>query len=367
MIKALRIVLFFAVLPVLLAVQVSAADWSEYGEMFNTDSVEKAVPDSAVELMEDVSISSNEDFGAALAKILRKGLSELKKTVQEPMKSAGFIITAAAICACAGTFYKAGNGIDALHLATALAVAVISAGDISACVGLGRSMITELSDFSKVLLPTLTATAAVSGAVTSAAAKYAAAALFMDILITCVENLLIPLIYAYMAAVIAECAIGGEGLSGAASLLKWIATSMLTCIVLAFVLYLSLSGVVSGSADAATVRIAKTAISTALPVVGSIVSDAASTVLLGASVIKSSVGAFGSLAVAAVCIAPVLKLACHYLLYKGAARLSDAIAGGSAAKVAGGIAGAFGMIMGAMGACAMMLFFSIISFVQAVG
>ena len=64
--------------------------------------------------------------------------------------------------------------------------------------------------------------------------------------------------------------------------------------------------------------------------------------------------------------AEALRLACHYLLYKGAAKLSSAIAGGTFAGAAGGISGAFGMVMGAMGACTMMMFFSIISFVQAV-
>ena len=364
--RAVRILLLAAVFAVLMTTSALASDWDELGSQFELDKVQEAVPESAEELMEDVEILPGTDFGSALESILRSGIAKLGTSVKGAMKSAVLILMAAVICGAVGVIYSPAGGFDVLRLAGVLAVAAIAAGDISACVGLGRSMITELSDFSKVLLPTLTATSAVSGAVTSAAAKYAAAALFMDVLITCVENILLPLIYAYIAAVIAECAIGGEGLSGAASFLKWLATSLLTVIVLAFVVYLSVSGLVSGSADAATVRVAKTAISTALPVVGSIVSDAASTVLLGASVIKSTVGAFGVLAVAAVCLVPVLRLACHYLLYKGAAKLSAAISGGALAKAAGGISGAFGMVMGAMGACAMMLFFSIISFVQAV-
>lgn len=364
--RAACILLLSAVFSMFFTVTAFADEWDEYGEKFDTEKVEQALPDSAEELMEGVELSPTEDFSGAFEKILRRALELVIGSAKSAVKSAVLIITAAVICGIAGVLYTPAGGLDVLRLAGVLAVAAISAGDISACVGLGRSMITELSDFSKVLLPSLTATAAVSGAMTSAAAKYAAAALFMDILITCVENLLIPLIYAYIAAVIAECAIGGEGLAGAASFLKWLATSLLTLIVLAFVVYLSVSGLVSGSADAATVRVAKTAISTALPVVGSIVSDAASTVLLGASVIKSTVGAFGMLAVAAVCLVPVMKLACHYLLYKGASKLSAAISGGALAKAAGSISAAFGMVMGAMGACAMMLFFSIISFVQAV-
>ncbi len=359
--RAARLLFLCVLISLITLLTASASQWEEY-----TGSVEDSVPESAEELMEDIELSPEEDMSGALGTIFRRALESMGDAVKKPARSAVLILMVAAICGVVSVIYTPAGGTDVLRLAGVLAVAAISAGDISACVGLGRSMIGELSDFSKVLLPSLTATAAVSGAVTSAAAKYAAAALFMDILITCVENLLIPIIYAYIAAVIAESAIGGEGLAGAASMLKWIATSLLTLIVLAFVVYLSLSGLVSGSTDAATVRVAKTAISTTLPVVGGIISDAASTVLIGASVIKNSVGAFGVLTVAAVCITPVLRLASHYLLYKASSKLSAAISNGAPAKATGGISAAFGMVMGAMGACAMMIFFSIISFMKAV-
>ncbi len=363
--KVIRVLMAAVVFALLLSTAAYAEEWDELVG-FEKEKLQQAVPKSAEELMEDVELSPDTDFSAALENIWRAALKQLGGSFKSAMKSAVLILMAAMICGVVGVLYSASGGVDIVRLAGVLAVAAIAAGDIGVCVGLGRSMIAEVNDFSKVLLPSLTAAAAVSGAVTSAGAKYAAAALFMDVLITCVENVLLPLVYAYIAAVIAECAIGGEGLAGAASFLKWLANSLLTVIVLAFVVYLSVSGLVSGSADAATVRVAKTAISTALPVVGGIVSDAASTVLLGASVIKSTVGVFGMLVVAAACLVPVLRLACHYLLYKGAAKLSAAISGGALAKAAGGISGAFGMVMGTMGACAMMMFFSIISFVQAV-
>ena len=346
---------------------VRAVDWDEYGVGLGTEDVERAIPDSASGLMDGVDISVGENYTEAAERIFKKALDSLGGILRSAARSAALILMAATLCSIASAVYSpAEGGFDYVQLAGVLAVAVISAGDIKSCVGLGKSTILELSDFSRVLLPCLTSTAAVSGAVTSAAAKYAASALFMDILLTGVEAVVIPLIYAYMAVLIAECAIGGQTLSGVASFLKWMATGALTLLVLAFVIYLSISGIVSGSADAATVRVAKTALSTTLPVVGGIISDAANTVLVGASLLKSSVGVFGLLTVLAVCLVPVLKLGGHYLMYKLASRLSEAISGGRTAKVAGGIGGAFGIIMGATGACAMMLFFSILSFVQAV-
>ncbi len=55
-------------------------------------------------------------------------------------------------------------------------------------------------------------------------------------------------------------------------------------------------------------RVTKTAVSAALPVVGSILSDAASTLAAAAGTLKATIGIFGLLAVAAICLPPVLTL-----------------------------------------------------------
>jgi stage III sporulation protein AE len=232
--------------------------------------------------------------------------------------------------------------------------------------GLGDSTLTELSSFSKVLLPTLSAAAAASGAIASSAAKYAATALFMDVLITVSSGILMPVIYAFIAACIAEAAVGGEGITGAASFLKWMATTLLTLIVLAFVVYLGVSGVVSSATDAATLRVAKTTLSTVFPVVGSIISDAASSVLAGASVLRNAIGVFGMLAVISLCLLPFMHLGAHYILYKAVSKLTATVSGSKISKLVSGIGTAFGLTMSLTGACALMLFFSLISMIKVV-
>jgi stage III sporulation protein AE len=221
-----------------------------------------------------------------------------------------------------------------------------------------------MNTFSKMLLPTLTGAAAASGAITSAAAKYAATALFMDVMMTVSRNIIVPLIYAYTATSIAEAALGGEGLSGASNLLKWLAKTVMMGIVLLFVAYLSLTGVISGTTDAVTTKALKTTISTVLPVVGGIIADASETVLAGASILRNAIGIFGFLAVAATCLFPFLHLGVNYLLFKAAAGLSGAIADGRITKLVNAVSTAFGMMLGLVGASALMLFISIISVIK---
>lgn len=69
-----------------------------------------------------------------------------------------------------------------------------------------------------------------------------------------------------------------------------------------------------------TVKAAKFTMSSLVPVVGGILSDAAETVLAGAGILKNAVGVFGMLAVLAMCVVPFLQLGIHYLAYKGRRR-----------------------------------------------
>ncbi|MFQ9472733.1 MAG: stage III sporulation protein AE [Oscillospiraceae bacterium] len=131
-----------------------------------------------------------------------------------------------------------------------------------------------------------------------------ATVLFSDLLIGAIDTLLVPIVYAYVAV----CCPRGGGERGAeklASVLKMGGhASLLTAVLLAFVGYLTASGAIAGSADAAAIKTAKMAISRAVPVVGGILADAAETVLVGAGVLRGTVGIVGMLGVLAICLTP---------------------------------------------------------------
>ena len=183
---------------------------------------------------------------------------------------------------------------------------------------------------------------------------------------TLISRLLLPLVYAYIAACTAYAAIGNEGLKRIAAMLKWVVTSVLTTVLLAFVGYLTVSGVIAGTTDALTIKAAKFTVSSMVPVVGGILSDASETVLAGAAILKNSVGVFGMLVVLGMCILPFLQLGVHYLMYKITAALSATVADSRIAGLIDGIGGAFGLVLGMTGACALLLLVSLVSAVTMV-
>ena len=174
------------------------------------------------------------------------------------------------------------------------------------------------------------------------------------------------LVSARVAVCAAHAAVGNEGLKRIAGVLKWTVTSILTVLLLVFVGYLTVSGVIAGTADAVAVKAAKFTVSSMVPVVGGILSDAAETVLAGAGILKNAVGVFGMLVILSMCVVPFLQLGIHYLAYKLTAALAATVADGRTSGLIDGLGGAFGLILGMTGASAMLLLVSMVSAVSMV-
>ena len=74
----------------------------------------------------------------------------------------------------------------------------------------------------------------------------------------------------------------------------------------------------------------------------------------------------GMLAVLAMCVVPFLQLGIHYLAYKAAAALSATVSGGRVAGLIDQLGGAFGLVLGMTGSCALLLLISLVSAITAV-
>ena len=337
---------------------------------YETRDIESAVPGSAEELVFSSRIEDYTNAEKAFSELLNRIAYKKGGIISEALKSTAMLVAAAVLTGFASSLFEESSA-EALKayipLAGILTVAVISLKDTGAFIGLGRNTIYDMEIFSKALLPTLSAAAAAGGAVTSAAAKCAAVMLFIDIIITIAKNVLLPLIYLYIAACIGKAAFGGNALSAAEKLIKWLTLSILTALMLAFVIFLTVSGTLAATADAAAVKVAKTTISTALPVVGGIISDAAGTVLTGAQMIRNAFGLFGITIITATCLIPFLRLGIHYLCYKAASAVSAIASEPRTSELINGISGVYSMLVGMVGAFSVMIYISILSLLKAVG
>ncbi len=270
------------------------------------------------------------------------------------------------LCALVQGMQGAQQGVSVVAVAGSLAIAGLAARDMGSMLGLGRSTVESMHGFGQVLLPVMAACTAFSGAPASAAARQVATAVCSNLMLALIDRLLMPMVYAYVAASTAYAVVGNPGLKRLAELLKGVTTWVLTTVLVAFVSYLSASGAVAGNTDAVALKAAKMTISTVVPVVGRILSDAAQTVLAGAGLLKNTVGVFGMVTVLSLCVVPFVRLGVHYISYKVSAALAGTVADGRLSGLIGAIGTAFALVLGMTGACALMLLVSVITGVAGV-
>lgn len=351
----MRRVLIFCVLAVLCAVPALGA--------------ELAVPglDRVWEEAEGYGVEQGESLDRGLSILFADALSRAGTLFRASLTTAVKLMAVVLLCSLAESVKAGGSeGLQAVNIAGALAITALTMTDMAAMVGLGRDTLAKMEDFSGLLLPVVAVLTAATGSVTAAAVRQEATVLFSQLLITAMDRLLVPLVYAFTAVSCAHAAVGNPGLKKVADLLKGAVTFFLTALLLAFVGYLTASGAIAGSVDASAVKAAKLAISRAIPVVGGILADASESVLAGAGALRGAVGAAGLLVVLALCLTPFLRLAMQYLVYKGASALCATVAQPRLSGLIDAIGSAFGLVLGMTGAGALVLLVSLVSAVGAV-
>lgn len=334
------------------------------------EEITDAMPDSAKELLEDTDKVENfTSLGDGLSGLWERTCKLLAVTVQDSLGGVVLIMSAILLCSLAEDCLGAAGGgrmLDPVPLVGTMVILLAVGSNMKSLMGLGEQTIEELDIFSKALLPTLSAAAAAGGCAVSASVRQVATVFFSDLLISLIRSLLLPLVWVFVALSAADAILPAGRLSGIAQGLHKAATWLLSGSLLLFTGYLSLSGAFASSADSLTLRMARSAIGTAIPVVGGIISDAADTILAGAGVLRQSVGIVGTLTILATCILPFLKLGVQYLLLKLSAFFAAAVAPEPLVKLLHALSSAFGLVLGMTGATAAMLLISVASSVKVV-
>lgn len=329
-----------------------------------------AIPDSARPFLEDTDKAEGfTSWNAGLSTLWTRTCKLLASTVQESLGGVILVMSAVLLCSVAeDCFHPLGEGkmLDPVPLVGTLVILLAVGSNMKNLMGLGEETIQELNVFSKALLPTLSAATAAGGGAVSASVRQVATVFFSDLLMSLIHGLLFPLVWVFVALSAADSVLPAGRLGGIAQGLQKAITWLLSGALLLFTGYLSLSGAFASSADSLTLRMTRSAIGTAIPVVGGIISDAADTILAGAGVLRQSVGMVGTLTVLAICVLPFLKLGIQYLLLKLAAFFAATVAPEPLVKLVSALSTAFGLVLGMTGAAALLLLISVASTVMMV-
>lgn len=360
-----RVVVGFLLLLLLIGWASASTKVTDQADQFGFSELEQVASEYGVsETVLDV------DLDEGLATILRTGNEELFGIVKKAVRSGMLLLVVVLLCGVAEGAYvgcKPDTSLCVPTITGVMAVTAIAVSDANALIGMGKELLLKIEDFVQILVPVMAVVTAANGAPSSAAARQFATMLFSDVLLIVIVNFLIPLVYMLIATSVAYAMIGNEGLKRICGAIKFVVNGVLGTLLVTFVAYLNMTGVIAGSTDALAVKTAKFAMSSMVPVVGGILSDAAETLLAGASILKNAVGVFGLLVVLGMCLIPFLQLGIHYLVYKMTAVLASTVNDGRISGCIDSIGGAFGLMLGMTGASALLLMISIVSAVSMVG
>ena len=332
------------------------------------DEVEDAVPPDAQELLEELDTGDPAAMQRGVGALWQKIRAFLPELCRESTRNAATVLGTAFLCALVTNAVPEESGqIRSCVSATGiLAVTVLSTRELESVMAMGAQMMEELDIFSKALLPALTAAVAAGGGIISAGLRQTAMIFFSNLLIGLVTTILLPLNNYYVALCAISALLPEQKLSGLAAGMKKGITWVLTGSLLLFTGYLTVSGAAATSADALTVQLTKNAISTAVPVVGGIISDAAGSVLYSAGLLKNTLGVAGMLAILATVLFPFIRLAIQYLLYKLVGFLSGLLGNDAISDYISCLGSAFGLLLGMTGSCAVLLLICVASCVSVV-
>lgn len=328
----------------------------------DTGALPGALPGEAEDALSGVS-PQEADLKTGLAGLWETVCNGLWSNLKEAA-SVGFLILAASMLLALAVGFSASAGIrlpEKLPDLTGVCVILtiyFSAG--SSLINQCRSSMENLDNFIKILTPVYAAASAVAGRPVSAVTCGEITLLFSAVVLWLSQTVVLPGISIYVLMK----AIGGLMESGLlvklAELLKWGISKSMKWTLIGFTAYQTLSGMITRSTDAFTVKTAQAAISSMIPVIGTVISGTSDTILGGAAILRTSIGIYGFLAVCAICLVPLARAAVHFVVFKLLAACSAGYLGGPLAGAVDGITDAYGMAVGALGMCCLVQFISIV-------
>lgn len=339
--------------------------WAVDSAAFGADQVKNALPAEASDLLDGRDILSTGDISDDVQRILTGSVDHNLGPIRSAVAMCCQILVIVMLTAVMrSTGDKRSE--QAMVLAAVLAIGTICAGNLSGFFELASKTIDSMSAFAGFLYLSLASATAATGAVQSSASLYGITVLLCSLITRGVETLFLPGISCFMALMIANSALGDDSLRMAADTLKQLLVTGMKLSVLLITAYLSITGVVSGTADSAAIKAAKLTISSTVPVVGSMIADASETLLVSAGLIRSGLGMFGLLGVLAVSAGPFFQTGCQYLVLKGTAAAAGIAGEKELSGLISAMAGAMGMLTGLTGACAVILMIACVCFMRAV-
>ncbi len=202
--------------------------------------------------------------------------------------------------------------------------------------------------FANSLIPVLTTLMIATGNIVSSGIIEPILLLIVTFISNFITNALIPIILVATALGIISKISDQVQVNKLSKFMKSGTVWLITTILMLFVSIASVEGGLTSSIDAVTVKTSKSIVSTVVPIVGKILSDAVDTVLGYTNIIKNGVGVVGIIVIVCIFAKPIIELASLTIVYYLGAALCEPVADKNVTELIEQIAGTFKIFLAIM-------------------
>ena len=280
------------------------------------------------------------DFFAAVKRILNgeqsfdipEIMKELKNRIvgqtAGSLKTLSVIFAAALLCALSENISDSFKASENARLFIFLAViAIYGTKILLECVTDTKTALDSMLLLTNSVYPIMLTYIAAGGGACTSAALHPVLLVCGSSIILAVKSLLIPAFSAGLALKTADLFSSDMHAGRISDLIggfvKWAMGIMMTI----FVGAVTITGVTAKTFDSITIRTAKYAIGSFIPMVGGVISDSFDLILNGSAVIKSSVGIAGLIGILYIAVTPCIKLAATALAFNICSAVCEPVCG----------------------------------------
>ena len=261
--------------------------------------------------------------------ILKKIVNLLGSEVVKSLKAIGSILIIIVIHAVLKSISESleNDGIAKLIYYTQyILIITIIMTNFSDIVKMVQDTTTNLVAFMNMLVPILITLMMYTGSMVTSGVIEPIILFMINFIGNMIQNIIIPLVLIFTSLVIISKLSDKIQIDNLSKFLKSGIVWVLGIVLTIFVGVVSLEGTMSSSIDGITAKTTKAIVSSAIPVVGKILSDSVDTVLGCGIVLKNAVGLVGVIIVIGICIVPIIKLATMTIAYKLLTSVTEPIA-----------------------------------------
>jgi len=346
-------------------------------ETISTENINQFIYKINLELNEEIPLLSS----SGIKEIATKGLSlnwqniwqivtdSLFKEVAANTHLMGKLLFLAVLCAMLqnlqNSFEQSGISLLAYSVCF-IFMAVIALTAFYNAVSLATQTVGYMVGFMEALLPLLISLLAGVGALTSATLFTPLMLFIISSVSVIIKDVVLPLLLLTATLDCLNYLSDKYRLSNLATLLKQAGMMILGLLMVVFIGIITIQGAAGSVADGLTLRTAKFATATFIPVVGKVLADTVELVMGASLLIKNAVGIFGVIVVFMICLFPLIKLLSLIVVIKISGALVQPMGDEKMAKCLDSIANNLLLVFGSVIVVALMFFLSI-TMIVAVG